>query len=143
MASLRTGFLIFITLPVFLTAEAKEKPRINYFAFGGVGFAGIISEGEKKFERLRSKENALEEFLAWYKSGTSAERAYCMLAIHELDCPRYHRLKTELLEKDEKFEHRSGCLFGETTLAELFSDIEKGTYRPYFVKPFTTPDSRK
>ena len=143
MPSLRAAILIFITLPVFLAAETKERPRIDYFAFGGVGFAGIISEGEKKFERLRGRGNALEEFLTWYKNGTSEERAYCMLAFHELDHERYDRLKTELLKGDEGFSHASGCEIYETSWKRMFKDIESGIYRPCIVNPLTEIQSPK
>ena len=138
MISRRSVFLTLLTLPVLIAAETDEKKPINYFAFGGVGFAGIISEGEKKFERLRVKDNKLEEFLKWYENGTSAERAYCMIAFHELDREKYNQYKQELLKNGESFTHMSGCSFMDTSWTRMCRDIEKGIYRPDFVNPFTS-----
>jgi hypothetical protein len=115
MVSFRFAFLILLTLPVFIAAGTEEKKPINYFAFGGVGFGGIISEGEKKFELLRVKDGALKEFRKWYEDGSLAERAYCMVAFHALDRKKYSQLKSLLLKEGDEFSHASGCDIWETS----------------------------
>jgi hypothetical protein len=44
--------------------------EVNLFAFGGVGFAGVISEGERDYRLILSRPSAQADFEKLFAVGT-------------------------------------------------------------------------
>ena len=66
--------------------EAVERlVKVEIFAFGGVGYAGTISPGEKDYKAILSRPTALANFEHLYSSGNAMAKAYALVGIHNLN----------------------------------------------------------
>ncbi|MEN8735554.1 MAG: hypothetical protein ABF329_12145 [Lentimonas sp.] len=113
-------------------AFAEGQAHVTIFAFGGVGYAGVTSEGEKEFNRIYQREAPLEEFIEWYERGHNEEKTYCMTAFYELDRNRYLRIKKQYQNEGIEISTMDGCLAGSEQLDTILKRIESGRYEPYY-----------
>lgn len=124
--------ILFIVFCVAVTAVAGDAERIEFFAFGGVGFAGTTSQGELKYRKLMKSSDPLAAFSDWYESATPAGKAYCLVAFHELDLEKYDKEKTAILKKNHQpVSTMSGCMVMEQEWKAIFEKIESGAYKPF------------
>ena len=93
----RIFIILILTLSVVSAEEKENAPRITEFAFGGTGFGGETSEGEKLFRKLYSSENPIKEFQALYKKGNNEEQMYALVAFFYLDHKRFKEIKEALI----------------------------------------------
>ena len=77
VAALVFGRNVFAADPIRAPGELTVKQAydqllsVQFFAFGGVGFAGTTSEGEKAFRAVAASTNALELFTAVLEHGNT------------------------------------------------------------------------
>src|SRR5262249_39669481 len=65
-------------------AEPKSLAEVEEFAFGGVGVAGIESQGERFFRAVMDSNDALATFQKILGSGTAAAKLYALCGIRLL-----------------------------------------------------------
>jgi len=116
------------------SAPHDDLARAELFAFGGVGFAGITSEGEKDFHRVLTEPNPIGLF-AWVAGhGKPAARIYALVGLYRLDRATYEALKASV--KGLSVPTMSGCIGGLITGEEALRNIERGIHgRPLEPKP--------
>jgi hypothetical protein len=135
-------FLLFFVLPVLLpaqekaTAAAQRLVNTKIFAFGGVGFAGTTSDGERDFRIVFAQPHdlALKLFEDLYADGNPEAKSYALSAIHTLAPDRFWDLANSLKGSTIKVVTMSGCIVEEKTLASVAKDIAKGSY-DFWLKP--------
>jgi hypothetical protein len=130
------AFLIFSLFSVLLsaqdpaTAAAHRLANTRIFAFGGISYAGKISDGEKDFRILFSQPHdvALKAFESLYANGNPQARSYALAAIHLLAPDRFLDLKRSLNGSTVKVITESGCIIEERLLQSIAEEIAKGDY---------------
>ena len=106
----------------------KRFAKTAVFAFGGVGFAGITSEGEKEFHVIMALPTAAEDFEKIYAIGNPEARSYALVAIRELNRARFKELITSLNGSPQQVVTMEGCIMQRRTLAKIAQDIDSGQY---------------
>ena len=101
--------------------------KVSYFAIGGVGIAGITSEGEKDFRLLLAEPNARELFEELYLKGNRPAKAYALLGMHRIDPKRYEELVAKT-PADAAVKHFSGCIGGDVPFDKIIEQISGGVY---------------
>jgi hypothetical protein len=98
------------------------------FAFGGVGFAGTTSAGQKAFDVIAARTNALELFRAVLSKGNPEGKMYALCGIHRLAPEKFNNLAKPVVAANSKVSTMSGCLVMEDRAANVVARIAKGFY---------------
>jgi hypothetical protein len=100
------------------------------FAFGGVGFAGRISDGEKDFKVIVAlpPAAALDTFERLYAVGNSEAKSYALVGIRRLDLKRFDELKKLADDSQETVLTMRGCILERRALKDVALEIERGNY---------------
>jgi hypothetical protein len=114
-----------------LTSVTLQRiSNAKVFAFGGIGFAGTTSEGEKDFKiimALPTKE-AIIAFERLYATGNAQAKSYALAGIRKLDETRFDGLLTSVRASELKVQTESGCIVSERPLREVAMDLKSGKY---------------
>jgi len=112
-----------------VSASVKSISKTGVFAFGGVGFAGVTSQGEKDFRVIfdQPPDAALQSFESIYTTGNPEAKSYALAAIHKLDEQRFSDLLASLKGSEPVMTMR-GCIMEKQTLAEVAKEIQAGQF---------------
>ena len=130
---LLTGIFLLLT-SVLAQAEQLADPTLNriagvgVFAFGGVGFAGVTSQGEKDYRVILSRSSALAEFEKLFATGNPQAKAYALVGILALDVRRYEQLSAPLRQASLKVTIQHGCVISHVPFSAILKGIDAGGY---------------
>jgi hypothetical protein len=102
--------------------------KTEVFAFGGVGFAGTTSGGEKDFKTILSRPTALADFETVFSSGNAMAKAYALVGIRDLKPERFQALAASVRDSKEKVVTMHGCIMDRETFAAIIKQIDAGQY---------------
>lgn len=99
-----------------------------YFAIGGVGIAGTISEPEKAFRVLLARKDAAAVFQSLLIEANPEGRMYALLGLKEKSKTTFRQKVSayRFLKTDVKV--MQGCILGQRPAAEIIKGIESGSY---------------
>ena len=134
----RSGAIIFGLLAVWLlaAAETPSDPALNrlahvdHFAFGGVGFAGVTSLGEKDYRLILARPSALADFERLFAVGNIQAKCYALAAIHDLDHRKFAELASRLRNSKGQVRVMSGCIVSQQALSSVVARVEAGAFSP-------------
>jgi hypothetical protein len=111
-------------------AAFKRLQTVKQFAFGGVGFAGRISQGELDFRRIikQAPDKALADFERLYSTGTPETKAYALAAIKKLKADRFSQLVASAKSSPEMVETMRGCIVSREPLGTIAQQIDSGKF---------------
>lgn len=109
-----------------LATPAEDLAQAELFAFGGIGYAGVTSNGERDFGRVIAGPKVAEQ-LAWVAThGRPAARVYAMVGLHHVDRAAYERLKGDIAALH--CATMTGCIGGTVDGSDVLRDIENGRF---------------
>lgn len=113
-----------------LSATVRSLAETGVFAFGGVGFAGKISQGEIDFRVIQSQPAAvaLASFETVYSTGDSAAQIYALAGIRQLNRERFKEILLSLGGSQEKVFTMEGCIMERRRLVDVAKAIDAGSY---------------
>lgn len=114
--------------PGTLQQAYQKLLSTKIFAFGGVGFAGTTSEGEKAFHTVAASTNALELFTAVLKNGTREGQMYGLCGIRSISRQSFDAHARALASADTRIMMMSGCLASEESLSSVIARLAAGAY---------------
>lgn len=121
------------TQPVDTVLERLTK--VHLFAFGGVGYAGVISPGEKDYRILLSRSSALADFEKLYSEGNVQAKCYALVGIQKLNPARFRELAGPSRTSKEKVGTMHGCIISaDEAFGDIIKKIEPGQYRDQHVR---------
>lgn len=136
---LRLG-LALPALFVAVAAQATEPKddallrleKVTIFAIGPVGYAGVMSGGERDYRLImtNSPERALQLLNDVYAKGDVQGRAYALVGIRKLDPARFQELYLALSSSKDMAQVESGCIVSSRKLQEIAGEIKEGKF-PY------------
>jgi len=132
----RSAVLLLIIICCLSSAQDKVSPSLErlataeVFAFGGVGFAGQTSPGERDFKIVlaQSKDIALESFEKLYVSATAQGRRYALAGIRKFNPDRFKELMLSIWDSKEPLRTMSGCIIETRALGAVAVELESGDY---------------
>jgi hypothetical protein len=116
------------TQPVDTAFERLAK--VELFAFGGVGYAGVTSPGEKDYRAILARPSAMVDFERLYSSGNLQAKCYALVGIRKLNPQRSKDLAQSLLTSKEPVGTMHGCIISQEPLGAIIKQIESGKYSP-------------
>lgn len=112
-------------------AAFNRLAKVEYFAFGGIGYAGQISQGQKDYELILSRRSALADFEQLYAAGDPQAKAYALVGIRRINAERFKQLAQPLRDSQEKVVTMGGCIISVETFASVIRNIESGDFDWY------------
>jgi hypothetical protein len=106
----------------------ERLAKVDRFAFGGIGFAGITSQGEKDYKLVFSRSSAMADFERMLSIGNPQARSYALVGIRALNPSRYKELLRSFRDSKEEVVTQKGCIELHESLAEVLKHIEAGEY---------------
>ena len=106
-------------------AAAHRLQSVHIFAFGGVGFAGIPSQGEVAYHSVLAapKGRAIELLLHAWNAGTPEAKAYALTGMKALSDYQFQQLAAQARTSKHPVLTMHGCLVSKTTLAQIAADL--------------------
>ena len=105
--------------------------KVDRFAFGGTGYAGVISSGEKDYRVILSRPSALLDFEKLFVVGNSQGKSYALMGIRALDPGRFKQISRTLRGSTEEVVTQSGCIVYHESLGTVLKRIDYGAYSLY------------
>lgn len=112
-------------------AAVNRLSTVERFAFGGVGFAGVISKGETDFRLVlaQPKPIALSTFERLYAVGNPQGKSYALAGLKKLAPQRFTELVAALGKSTEEVEVMRGCIVSHEPLPDVAKQIGQGEFR--------------
>ena len=109
----------------------KRLAGVGRFAFGGVGFAGVISEGETDLKFILSQPSpaALASLARLYADGNPQAKAYALAGVKKLSRRRYRELLAEARASMDQVVVMRGCVITREPLRQVAKEIDAGGFR--------------
>jgi hypothetical protein len=101
---------------------------VEIFAFGGVGYAGVTSSGEKDYRVILARPSAMADFERLYASGNLQAKCYALVGFRKLNPQRFKELAQPLRSSKEEVETMHGCIISQELLGAIIKQIESGRY---------------
>jgi hypothetical protein len=123
-------FMILPVLPALAKSSSSLGSSIGVFAFGGVGFAGQISPGEKFYRTIMSLPPvlALSRLEELFQSENAQAKCYALVGIRKLDPQRFEQLYLKVKDSKVEVKTMEGCIIDHSSLGEVAKRIAKGSY---------------
>ena len=106
----------------------ERLAKVEVFAFGGIGYAGVISQGEKDYEAIFSRQSAAADFERLYATGNLQAKAYSLVGLRLLKPDKYRELSTLLRDSQTEVQTMHGCISGHEFARVVVEQIEAGRY---------------
>jgi hypothetical protein len=123
-----------------LAVPSENKPvrdlaAAKAFAFGGVGVAGLMSEGERNLRAVLQQSDALQQLQAALAHATPAGELYILVGLRRRDRAAYQKVFGSLARPNEDVEVARGCMISREAFRQLLSEIHDGRFDNYLSRP--------
>ncbi|HEY2572827.1 MAG TPA: hypothetical protein VGH65_02120 [Verrucomicrobiaceae bacterium] len=108
--------------------------KVKSFAFGGIGVAGTISQGEAAFRTVMERPDALEQFKVVLAKGSNEAALYALCGIRALDPASFEEAAAPLVKKNPDVETIAGCMISRQKAAGVVKNIADGRYDSHWNK---------
>ena len=102
--------------------------KVDRFAFGGTGFAGVTSKGETDYRLILSRPSAEADFEKLFAVGNPQGKSYALVGIRALDPSRFKKVSGPLRDSTEEVVTQSGCIIYHESLGVVLRRITAGDY---------------
>lgn len=127
------------------TLAIRELQNPQYFAIGGVGYAGRMSQGEAALRVLPQEKNAVVYFRNLLKTAPSAGQLYALMGLRQTaGNAEFAAAAAGFHARKDMVKTFSGCMGMSEPVGTVAARIEKGNYllRPS-PKPSPSPRARR
>lgn len=114
--------------PATSDATFDRLAKVEIFAFGPVGYAGIISLGEKDYKLILSRPSAAADFERLLSIGNPQAKSYGLVGIRAINPNRFKELSGSLRDSKVDVTTESGCIVSHESLGNVLKHIEAGDY---------------
>jgi hypothetical protein len=114
---------------------ARDLAAAKSFAFGGVGVAGLMSEGERNLRAVLERSDPSQQLQAALAHATPAGELYILVGLRRCDRPVYQKIFASLARLNADVEVARGCMISREPFRQLLSQIQEGRFDDYLSRP--------
>ena len=132
---------IVLSQPGILVATSSENSAVRdlaaakSLAFGGVGVAGLMSEGERNLRAVLERPDASQQLQAALAHATPAGTLYILVGLRRCDRAVYQKVFVSLARPSDDVEFVRGCMVSKEPFRQLLSQIQDGRFDDYLSRP--------
>lgn len=128
LTSLKTVAIITLRLCAVPLAHGAGVQDANQFALGGIGAAGIISQGEAALRTILGEPDAVTQLERMLPHATDAGRLYILVGLHMRDRSAYKRAFDSYAKHDSTVETVRGCMISKESFQAVMREIDRGNF---------------
>jgi hypothetical protein len=114
---------------------ARDLATAKLFAFGGIGVAGLMSEGERNLRAILQQTDASQQLQSAAGHATPAGKLYILVGLRRCDREAYQKVVDSLGRPKDDVEVARGCMISREPFRQLLSEIEAGRFDDYLSRP--------
>jgi hypothetical protein len=121
------AWLLLGAQPIHAAPETALRKTMT-FALGGVGVAGVMSEGERTLREILKESDAARRLEAVLPDASPPGQLYALLGLRLRDRAAYQRALEKYRANDAKVQTMRGCILQRESFDKLVAQIERGDY---------------
>jgi hypothetical protein len=115
--------------------NVRDLAAAKSFAFGGVGVAGLTSEGERNLRAVLERPDASQQLQAALAHTTPAGELYILVGLRRCDRAAYQKIFSSVARPNDNVEVARGCMISREPFRQLLSEIQDGRFDDYLSRP--------
>lgn len=126
--------LLELNVPAGASSEnsaARDVAAAKSLAFGGVGVAGIMSEGERNLRAVLALPDASQQLQAAFARATPAGKLYILVGLRRCDRDAYQKVFESLGRPNDDVEVVRGCMINKEPFSQALSEVQNGRFDDY------------
>ena len=143
MKTCTAGLIIVIMLAQFAVSvatasensAARDLAAAKSFAFGGIGVAGLMSEGERNLRAVLDRPDSSQQLQAALAHATPAGKLYILVGLRRCDRAAYQKIFDSLTRPNDDVEVARGCMISREPFRRLLSEVQDGRFDDYLSRP--------
>jgi len=112
-------------------SAARDLAAAKSLAFGGVGVAGLMSEGERNLRAVLEQPDPSQQLQAALAHATPAGKLYILVGLRRCDRTAYQKVFDSLARPSDDVEVVRGCMISKEPFRQLLSQIQDGRFDDY------------
>ena len=104
-------------------------------SIGGVGAAGIMSQGERNLRAVLGQSDASQQLQTALGHATPAGKLYILVGLRRCDPAAYQKVIDSVARPDDDVEIARGCMITREPFRQLLSQIRDGRFDDYLSLP--------
>jgi hypothetical protein len=114
---------------------ARDLAAAKTFAFGGIGVAGLMSDGERNLRAILDRSDASQQLQASLIHATPAGELYILVGLRRCDPVAYQKMFPSLAHRNDAVEVARGCMITREPFNRLLSEIQHGDFDDFLSRP--------
>jgi hypothetical protein len=116
-------------------SAARNVASAKSLAFGGVGVAGLMSEGERNLRAILAQPDASQQLQAALARATPAGKLYILVGLRRCDRAAYQKVFDSLGRPNDDVEVVRGCMISKEPFRQVLSQVQDGRFDDYLSRP--------
>ena len=116
-------------------SAVRDLAAAKSLAFGGVGVAGLMSEGERNLRAVLERPNASQQLQAALAHATPAGKLYILVGLRRCDRAAYKKVFDSLGRPNDDVEVVRGCMISKEPFHQVLSQVQDGRFDDYLSRP--------
>jgi len=112
-------------------SAARDVAAAKSLAFGGVGVAGLMSEGERNLRAVLQQSDASQQLQAALAHATPAGKLYILVGLRRCDRAAYQKVFDSLSRPNDDVEVVRGCMVSKEPFRQALSQVQDGRFDDY------------
>jgi hypothetical protein len=112
-------------------SAARDLAAAKSLAFGGVGVAGLMSEGERNLRAVLERPDASQQLQAALAHATPAGTLYILVGLRRCDRAGYQTIFESVARPNDDVEVVRGCMISKEPFRQLLSQVQDGRFDDY------------
>ena len=112
-------------------SAARDLAAAKSLAFGGVGVAGLMSEGERNLRAVLQQPDAAQQLQAALAHATPAGKLYILVGLRRCDRAAYQKVFDSVARPNDDVEVVRGCMISKEPFRQVLSQIQDGRFDDY------------
>ena len=113
----------------------RDLAAAKSLAFGGIGAAGLMSEGERNLRSVLGLPDASQQLQAALAHATPAGTLYILVGLRRCDRAAYQKVFESLSRPNDDVEVVRGCMISKEPFRQLLSQVQDGRFDDYLSRP--------
>ena len=116
-------------------SAVRDLAMAKSLAFGGVGVAGLMSEGERNLRAVLDRPDASQQLQAAFAHATPAGKLYILVGLRRCDRAAYQKVFESLARSNDDVEVVRGCMISKEPFRQVLSQVRDGRFDDYLSRP--------
>ena len=113
----------------------RDLAAAKSLAFGGVGVAGLMSEGERNLRAVLNQPDASRQLQLAFGQATPAGKLYILVGLRRCDRAAYAKAFDSVRPTNDDVEVVRGCMISKEPFRQALSQVQDGKFDDYLSRP--------